>query len=72
MIELLAANLHLGKNRMDVFVRDEVGLVREVAVTWRTRLPTNRIPTSWLSLVEQEVRFQQSQEVATKAGRFTF
>lgn len=71
-MRFLAFKLHLGRARLDVFVQDEDGTIREVAVGWRTKITTNLIPRNWKELVLKEVQLQRSEEAAAKSGRVLF
>jgi hypothetical protein len=72
VIEVISVVLHPGKNKADVFARGHDGVIREIALSWLTRVPRDRLPDNWLEVVEGEVVQQIANDAAEKAGRTLF
>jgi hypothetical protein len=57
MIVLHSLRLHLGKQRLDAFVRVD-GVLRKIEYRWKTREKTDTPPAEWFDLVKEEARQQ--------------
>jgi hypothetical protein len=65
---LLFVVLYEKEQKAEVVVEDKIGRKRRVECVWLTK-DRERIPDSWLEMVQKELDFQDGEEIAVQKGR---